>query len=148
MKYTAGKIGRVVVAKIEDGDDLLDNLCAIVKKEKILSGVVFLIGALNKNKLVCGPLKGSAVPPLPFWRDFSGPAEIIGTGTIFRTKGEPKIHLHISTGRGDKTLVGCLRNKSKVSLIVEAVIMEIKGVKACRKLDPKTGLTLLDIGRS
>ena len=32
MQYQVGKIGRVVVAKFEDKEDVLGNLCTIVKR--------------------------------------------------------------------------------------------------------------------
>ena len=43
MKYQVGKVGRVVVAKFEDKEDVLGNLSSVVKKEgisaaRILSG--------------------------------------------------------------------------------------------------------------
>jgi predicted DNA-binding protein with PD1-like motif len=144
MKYTSGKTGRVFVARIEHGEDLLKSLEDLAKKEKIKSGIVFLIGALHNGSLVCGPVK-AVMPPLPFWQNFPGPAEIAGIGTIFEEGKSPKIHLHSAVGRGRRALVGCIRKNNKVFLIVEAVIIEIKGIKAARELDRQAGLALLRI---
>jgi len=144
MKYTVGKIGKTIVAKIENNDDLLSSLAEVVKKERIKAGIIFLLGAIKKGEMVCGPVK-EQLPPLPFWRRFPGPSEMVGIGTVFCEKGKPKIHLHSALGRGKKTFVGCLRTNIGVFLIAEAIIIELKGVKAERKFDKKSGLTLLDL---
>ena len=39
MKYQVGKVGRVIVAKFEDKEDVLGNLSSIVKKEGIRAAV-------------------------------------------------------------------------------------------------------------
>jgi predicted DNA-binding protein with PD1-like motif len=44
-----------------------------------------------------------------------------------------------------KTLTGCVRGKSEVFLVIEAVIFELKGVRATKMIDAKTGLNLLKI---
>lgn len=116
----------------------------IAIKENVKSGFFFVIGAIHKNKAVCGPLK-DAIPAKPFWQNFPGPSEIIGLGTIFSEKKQPKIHIHSAIGRGKKTIVGCIRNKTKVFLIVEAVIIEIKNANAVRSFDKKVKLSLLNI---
>lgn len=144
MKYVSGRTGRTIVAKMENDEDLLSGLAQIAKKEKIKAGIVFLLGAIKKGRMVCGPVN-QKMPPLPFWVDFPGPSEMAGIGTIFWEKGKPKIHLHTALGRGKKTFVGCLRSNIGVSIITEAVIIELKGIKAERKFDKKTGLTLLDL---
>jgi predicted DNA-binding protein with PD1-like motif len=48
-------------------------------------------------------------------------------------------------GKKLKTLTGCVRKRSKVFLVIEAVVFELKGVKATKEIDPKTGLNLLKI---
>jgi len=48
-------------------------------------------------------------------------------------------------GKKTKTLIGCIRKKSEVFLVIEAVVFELKGVKATKGIDPKTGLNLLKI---
>jgi predicted DNA-binding protein with PD1-like motif len=48
-------------------------------------------------------------------------------------------------GRKLKTLTGCVRKRSEVFLVIEAVVFELKGVKAAKRIDPLTGLNLLQI---
>jgi predicted DNA-binding protein with PD1-like motif len=38
-----------------------------------------------------------------------------------------------------------VRGKSRVFLVIEAVVFELKGIKASKDIDPKTGLNLLKI---
>lgn len=143
MKYSTGNIGRVFVAKIEDGDDLLAELKSIASLENIESGVVYVIGALKKGAMVVGP-ETCKLPPVPVWRSFEDCREIVGLGTLFKdTGGQPQLHLHGALGRDDITLTGCLRVESEVYLVAEVVILELVGTGACRELDPLSGLKLL-----
>ena len=48
-------------------------------------------------------------------------------------------------GKKTKTLTGCIRKDSKVFLVIEAVVFELRGVKAAKEIDPGTGLNLLKI---
>jgi predicted DNA-binding protein with PD1-like motif len=50
-------------------------------------------------------------------------------------------------GKKMRTLTGCVRKKTMVFLVIEAVVFELKGVKATKEIDPKTGLNLLKILR-
>jgi uncharacterized protein len=41
--------------------------------------------------------------------------------------------------------VGCLRDKANTFLVLEAIILEVTGVKAVRELDPKSNMVLLKL---
>jgi len=144
MKYTAGKTGRIFVAKFEDGENPLAELTDIAKKENIRSAVFWLVGGLKEGKFVVGP-ESDDLPPVPIWRELKGNNEIIGIGTIFWHKDEPKIHLHGVYGREDSVKMGCMRENPKVFLILEAVIMEVVDVNVKRELDEKSKMILLNI---
>ena len=144
MKYTKGTIGRVFLVKFEDDDILIDNLSGLAKQEQIKAATVIFIGALKKGDLVTGPKK-PVIPPEPNKVVFKDGWEVMGIGTIFTNSKGPQIHLHTSMGKKKKVLTGCLRGKSKVFLVIEAVVLELKGVKASKEIDPKTGLNLLTI---
>jgi len=144
MKYQVGRTGRVVVARFEDKEDVLGNLCSIAKKENIKAGVVYLVGGMREGKIVVGPEK-DVMPPVPVWKELGESHEILGVGTIFYQGDEPKVHLHGAFGKKDMVKVGCLREKSGTFLVLEAVIVEIEGVNAVRELDPVSGLTLLKL---
>jgi predicted DNA-binding protein with PD1-like motif len=144
MNYTQGTVGRVFLLKFEDGDILLEELSALARKEKIKAATLIFIGAIKKGDLVTGPKK-PAIPPEPNKVYFKDGWEVLGVGTIFTNKLGPQIHIHASLGKKKKVLTGCVRGKSKVFLVIEAVIFELKGIKADKSIDPQTGLNLLKI---
>ncbi|MBI4982966.1 MAG: DNA-binding protein [Candidatus Omnitrophica bacterium] len=144
MKYTKGSIGRIFVLKFEDDDVLIDKLSAFIKKEKIKSATMIFIGALKKGDLVTGPKK-PVIPPEPNWVSFKDGWETMGIGTIFTNKQGPQIHIHSAMGKKLKTLTGCVRKDSRVFLVIEAIVFELKGVKATKDIDLVTGLNLLKI---
>ena len=144
MKYTKGQVGRIFLAKFEDDDILTDKLAELARKEKIKVGVMVFLGALKKGKLVTGPKK-PVIPPEPNWVSFKDGWEVMGVGTVFTNSKGQQIHIHSAMGKKQKTLIGCVRKDSKVFLVIEAVIFELKGIKATKDIDPKTGLNLLKI---
>lgn len=146
MKYTEGSIGRIFVLKFDDGDIMLDELASFARKEKLKSAVMVFIGALKKGDLVTGP-KRPVIPPQPNKVAFGGAWETFGVGTIFTNSKGPQIHIHGAMGKKLKTLTGCVRGRSQIFLVIEAVVFELKGVNASKEPDPKTGLNLLRIGR-
>ena len=144
MKYTKGSIGRIFVAKFEDDDILLDKLAELVKKEKIKTATMVFLGALKKGDLVTGPKK-PVIPPEPNKVAFKGGWEVMGIGSIFTNRLGPQIHIHSSMGKKTSVLTGCVRGKSKVFLVIEAFIFELKGLRATKEIDLETGLNLLKI---
>ena len=144
MKYQIGEVGRVVVARFEDGEDIIENIIAISKKENIKNAVFHLVGGIRQGRVVVGSEK-EALPPEPVWKDISGSHELLGTGTIFYQEDEPKIHFHGAFGKRDMVKVGCLRGKSETFLVLEAVIIEMQGINAKREIDQASGLALLKL---
>jgi len=144
MKYTKGSLGRVFLLKFENNDVLIDKLSLFVKKEHIQAATMIFIGALREGDLVTGPKK-PVIPPQPNKVAFKDGWEVMGIGTVFVNSRGPQIHIHSSMGKKNKSLTGCVRGKSKVFLVIEAVVLELKGVKASKDIDPSTGLNLLKI---
>ena len=144
MKYTKGSIGRVFLIKFSDDDVLLDEIDKLARKEKIKTATMVFIGALKKGDIVTGPKK-PVIPPEPNWVGFKNAWEVMGIGTIYTNPKGPQIHIHASMGQKLKTLTGCVRKKSKVFLVIEAVVFELNGVRATKDIDPATGLNLLKI---
>jgi predicted DNA-binding protein with PD1-like motif len=144
MKYQTGKVGRVVVARFEDGEDILENIIEIAKKEELKSAVFHLIGGVRQGRVVVGP-EVDEMPPKPVWKEISESHELLGTGTIFLQDDEPKIHFHGAFGKKDMVKVGCLRGISQTFLVLEAVIIELRGINAKRELDQASGMVLLKL---
>jgi uncharacterized protein len=144
MKYQVGGVGRCVVARFEDGDPILDSLIEIARKEEIRAAIVYLVGGVTGATIVVGPDK-EEFPPNPVWRTLAESHEAAAIGTIFWEGDEPKAHIHGSFGKRDTVKVGCVREQANTFLVLEAIILEITGVKAVRELDPKSNMVLLKL---
>lgn len=144
MKYTKGEIGRIFVLKFDDGDVMMEKLDAFARKEKLKAAVMVFMGALKKGDLVTGPKK-PVIPPEPNTVKFKDAWEALGVATIFTNSKGPQIHIHSAMGQKNKVLTGCVRGKSEIFLVIEAIVFELKGVKASKDIDPGTGLNLLKI---
>lgn len=136
MDYRTGKIGRVVVIRFDDGDDFLQELIDVVKKEDIRAAWFTLIGGLRHAEVVTGP-KEPTMPPEPVWASVDGAREVVGIGSVFWDEtGEPKIHLHTSLGHHGQSMTACVRKGAKTYLILEAYLNEITDIKASRPWFP------------
>ena len=144
MKYSQGTYGRVFLVKFEDNDNLLESLKNMALKEQVKAGTIMLLGGMRSAGIVTGP-KEAVIPPEPMWLDVSDGREVLGIGTLFWKGDEPVIHLHGAMGREKETFTGCIRKDSRVYLVVEAVIAEIKGIDAQRRLDEKSGVVMLEL---
>lgn len=142
MKYQVGRTGRVVVARFEDEEEILEGLTDIARKENIRAGILYLIGGVKDATIVVGP-QNDELPPTPVWRTLDESHEAFGVGTIFWYGGEPRIHFHGTYGKHDMVKSGCLRELAKAFIVVEAIIIEVTGVRAVRDIDPKSQMVLL-----
>ena len=144
MKYSVGHTGRVILLRLDEDEDVLESLESLASKEKIETGIFFVIGSLKEGSLVSGA-ETDDMPIVPIWKHLQKNHEILGIGNIFQTEGKPKIHLHTALARGEKVIMGCLREKSKVFLVEEIIIFELLGVEVIRETDQRTGLLFLKI---
>ena len=144
MRYTKGTIGRVFLLKFDDDDIVLKEIDRLARKERLKAATLIFIGALKKGNLVTGPKK-PVIPPEPNWTPFRDAWEALGVGTIFTNKKGPQIHIHTSMGKRNRALTGCARKDTKVFLVIEAIVFELKGIKATKDIDTRTGLNLLKI---
>ena len=143
MEYSQGKTGRVFLLRFDHGDDLLEEMKDLARKENIRAATISLLGAVSSGDIVTGPAE-EKIPPEPNEMSFSGGWEAVGTGTIVWKEDSPHVHLHTSFGKGNDTLMGCLRKNGKVFITVEAVVAEIADVEVKRKKDENTSIYLLD----
>jgi len=142
MEYAVGRTGRIIAARLFEGEDLYECIHEIAVAENIKSAAVFITGGFREANVVVGP-KQEKPTVIGEFRGFAGPGEVLGVGTIYCDKKEPKLHIHTAIGKADEVMVGCPRDGTKTFLILEVTIIEIDGLNAERKLDEKTGLNLL-----
>lgn len=131
MEYRSGSIGRFFSVRFDDGDDFLQELQALIIKEKIRHGIFHIIGGMREADVVTGPKK-PVMPPDPVWKDVREVKEVLGSGSIAWDGNEPKIHLHAAMGHHGDTLTACVRKGTKVYLVLEVYIFEISGINASR----------------
>lgn len=145
MEYATGKTGRIIAARLFEGEYLYESVQKIAEVENIKAAAVFITGGFRKADVVVGP-KQETPKIIGNFKDFVGPGEVLGVGTIYWDEEGPKLHIHTAIGKKDEVVVGCPRGGAKTFLILEVTIIEIDGIKAGRKLDKNTGLNLLRLG--
>ena len=147
MKFTEAKLERIFLLRLHDGDHLPDVLESFAAEQKISTALCFFLGgAKEKSRIVVGPKDGQALPPEPMITLLSGVHEACGVGTIFAdTKGKPKLHMHASFGRNEKTITGCVRMGVDIWRIGEVVLLELSGSAARRAVDKETGFEFLEV---
>jgi predicted DNA-binding protein with PD1-like motif len=146
MKYSEGKINRVFVLRLEDGDMVPACIEQFAAEKGIKVGQVVLIGGIGGGQVVVGPRVSAQMPPDPVLLPIEGAQEVVGVGIIAPNKeGKPKLHIHAAMGRSGRTLTGCLRYGAKTWLVGEAIIYEITGTAAKRLPDKASGFDLMEM---
>jgi uncharacterized protein len=146
MQIGEGKIGRVFIARLEDGDLLPACLERFADENKLKNGFVLLVGGIGGGQMVVGPRNSDEMPPDSVLLPVDGAHEVVGVGILAPGEnGKVVLHLHGALGRAGQTMTGCLRPGVTTWLVGEAVIYEITGVDARRFMDTKSGFALLQV---
>ena len=142
MKSTETAVGRVIVAKIEPNEDLFDAIKELIKKHKIKSGLINVIGALKQFTIGYFDIEKKKYN----FKTFDEDIELISCiGNIAFKDNEPIIHLHVSVSKEDYSIIGGhLSQPSVVSITAEVYIYEINQTLT-RANDPQFDLSLLDL---
>jgi len=147
MKVSEGRLGRVFLMRLEEGDVVPDCIEIFAEDRGISHGSVIMLGAIGAGDVVVGPRHPGERPVEPMLLPVDGTHEVVGVGVIApREGGRPVLHIHAALGRSGQTLTGCLRQGVDVSMVAEVILQEIIDAKAMRVEDRKTGLTLLEPG--
>ncbi len=141
MDYSEGRLGRVFILKIDDGEDFLAVTNEFIRNKSVQTGTLLFLGALRQGRMVTGP-EEPTIPPEPHYIMFEGGWEMVGIGTICQGDDGPAIHYHASVGRAGHALTGCLREKAITYIVAEVVVFEFAGLNVHRKFDEKAGVSL------
>jgi predicted DNA-binding protein with PD1-like motif len=146
MKYSEAKQGRAFVIRLEDGDILHEELERFAREQDIQAAAFMVLGGADAGSmLIVGPEDGRSEDIAPMSRVLSNVYEACGVGTIFPdTEGNPTLHCHISCGRGDKAVAGCVRAGVQVWHVMEVILFELLESSGIRQVDPETGYQLLE----
>ena len=148
MKASEGKLGRVFIIRLEDGDAIPASIESFAEQKKISVGQVILIGGIGDGQVVVGPRRSTEMPPEPMLVPVDGVHEVVGIGIIAPDgKGKPTLHIHASLGRSGKTTCGCLRPGVTTWLVGEVIIFEILGTDAVRIPSEQANFELLQVAQ-
>lgn len=146
MKASEGKIGRVFILRLEDGDIIPDVIETFARERNVAVAQVIMVGGIGSGQVVVGPRRSDEIPPEPMLVPLDGAHEVAGVGLIAPdAKGKPVLHIHAALGRAGKTTTGCLRPGVSTWNIGEVALIEILGTGAVRLPDEKTGFELLRV---
>lgn len=147
MKATEGRIGRVFIIRLEEGDVVPECIERLAAERGLSHGHVVLIGGIGGGQVVVGPRDSATMPPDPMLLPIDGAHEVAAVGVLAPDEtGRPILHIHGALGRSGQTLTGCFREGVDTWLVCEAVLYEIVGAQATRRHDQRSGFRLLQPG--
>ena len=136
MEYK--RFGNKIVARIDRGEEILDNIKKIALKENIRLANVNALGATNDFTVGVYNLDEKKY----YSNEFKGNFEIVSlTGTINTMNDEFYTHIHMSAGNDKGEVFGGHLNRAIVSATCEMFIDIIDG-EVDRFKDDVTGLNL------
>ena len=136
MEYR--RFNNTIVARIDKGEEILEQIKAIALKEKIKLANINALGATND--FTVGVFK--TAEKKYYSNNFKGDFEIVSlTGTINTMNGEFYTHIHMSAGNDKGEVFGGHLNRAIVSATCEMVINIIDGV-VDRDFNDEIGLNL------
>lgn len=145
MKASTGRVGRVFVIRLEDGDVLPECIERFAADNGVSVGHVILVGGIGSGQVVVGPRRSEEMPPEPMLLPLDGAHEVAGVGVLAPGEGgKPVLHIHAALGRSGQTITGCLRKGVSTWLVGEAILYEIVGAQVARVKDKESGFELLE----
>jgi predicted DNA-binding protein with PD1-like motif len=146
MQSAEGKMGRVFILRLEDGDLLPAAIEGFAEEKHVKNGFVLLVGGIGSGQVVVGPRITDQMPPDAMLLPIDGAHEVVGVGILAPgPDGKITMHMHAAMGRSGKTTTGCIRPGVKTWLVAEAILYEITGLDAKRMLNKKSGFALLQV---
>jgi uncharacterized protein len=132
------RFDKKIVARIDKGEDILEQLEVISKKENIKLASVSALGATND--ITVGVFH--TAEKKYYAKHFTGDMEIVSlTGTVSTMNGEYYAHLHMSAGDTEGHVVGGHLNRAIISATCEMVIDIIDG-QVDREKKEEVGLNI------
>jgi predicted DNA-binding protein with PD1-like motif len=145
MKACEGRIGRVFVIRLEDGDVVPECIERFAEENGVSVGQAILVGGIGGGDVVVGPRCSEGMPPEPMLLPIDGAHEVVGVGVLAPGEdGKPSLHIHAALGRVGRTMTGCLRHGVTTWLVGEVILYEILGADMLRVKDKQSGFELLE----
>ena len=149
MKACQGRIGRVFVIRLDDGDMVPGCIERFAEENGVSVGHAILVGGIGGGEVVVGPRHSVEKPPQPMFLPVDGAHEVVGVGVLAPDEdGKTVLHIHAALGRSGQTMCGCLRPGVTTWLVAEVILYEILGASVARLKDEESGFMLLEPGAS
>ncbi len=144
MKTVSTNSKKMILAKLEEGEDLLNAILKCAEENNIKSGYVTGIGGLSEASF--GVYQNGGRKLFNKKADAKSCLEIVSiAGNITIQEGKPLAHIHLSISDMDGNLVGGhLVEGSKIFPFVELFMMECDKT-IVREYDSKTNLWPINI---
>lgn len=115
--------GKLVVARVDDGEELVASIKQLCAEHGIGSGVILsVIGAISEVEMI------NPKERRPFKTKVESQMEIVANGNVSQDNGTHFVHLHfVSAPEGSKALAGHLVS-AKVMHFCEVAILECAGL--------------------
>lgn len=139
MKYK--RFGEDIVARMEVGEEVIASLSDIAEREGVTFASVSGIGAADDIAVSVYDVGAKRY----FDNEYREPMEITSIlGTVSEMDGEPYIHIHLTAGRADGTVIGGHLKRAVISATCELVLHTVYG-RVPRFYDERTGLNLMEL---
>lgn len=136
------RFGDTIIARLDKGEEILEQLQAIALKEEILLAEVSALGATND--ITVGVFRTAEKKYEA--NNFTGDMEIVSlTGTVTTMGGRYYAHLHMSAGDVNGHVFGGHLNRAIISATCEMVIRVVDG-QVDRAFNEEVGLNTFRFG--
>ena len=125
----------LIMAKLEDGEDLFESLQMVVNEHRIESGTV-LWGIGMVRDFEVGYFDGKHYHR----KTFDRPHELLALHGSIAARGDPVFHLHLAGANDAHGVVGGHLFKATVSTLNEICLSRLDRVRLGRALSPRSGL--------
>ena len=130
------RFGNTIIARMDKGEEILEQLEVISHKENIRLASVSALGATND--MTVGVFRTEEKKY--YANHFTGDMEIVSlTGTVSTMNGSYYAHLHMSAGDTEGNVFGGHLNRCVISATCEMVIQVIDG-EVDREFNKEVGL--------
>jgi uncharacterized protein len=134
--------GEIIVARLENGEDLLECLQKLCVENKIRNGVI-LSGYGTLSYASFFGIQSTQYPPPDFyrWKKEEGYELLNFTGVI----ADYQVHAHLTISTEGKALGGHLEKGCRILTLAEVAIMKLENIKLKRMVDPEVKQNLLQV---
>lgn len=124
MVTQGAAVGRLIVARLNPGDDLLRSLAEVAKQQNIRSGVILNgIGSLSRYHVHV--VKTTNLPPGDVFFEGEGPFDILNvTGFIL----DGRVHAHLTFSNTEKAMGGHLEGGCRILAFGVVTLAEMPDV--------------------